>query len=498
MEHGEGTGVEEYDVIVIGAGYGGVTTGALCAKAGKRVLLLDKTNQAGGKAQTIQRNGYAYEMWPVLSLPADDSRFHELVAELGIEDEAPLIVPEGDNAIELKYRDDKGDWRSYIGPSKQAEDPLAVEGLESTFGVDSDGVEKMMALVGEVFGMSEEDLDTHDDTGMLGWMHSFDVPDPVIAYMSAILNLVFVAPVDRIPVSEGVRTLRQLFLGGGGRYHAGGYGRPAEAAARYIEEHGGTFLPKTRVERVLVEDGRAVGVATSAGEFRAPVVVSNAGIQPTVLSLVGDDHFSDDYVKRVETLEPGLGMVGVRYFLDEPVLDTGMIVAFSNESWWDTERYEAAQRGEWPDVPLVFAAVTTSYDASLAPDGHQIILVGILGSPDPKSELNDEAIARAEQAIDTMWPEIRKHTIRREPYTAAHVSNMCRDSAVPGQGGECIGLSQVIGQCGGSKPDARTPLPGLYLVGTDAGGYGCGTHQAVDSGFNVAAMVLADHDEARV
>ena len=50
----------------------------------------------------------------------------------------------------------------------------------------------------------------------------------------------------------------------------------------------------------------------------------------------------------------------------------------------------------------------------------------------------------------------------------------------------------MVGQVGRSKPDARTPLPGLYLVGCDAGGRGSGTHQAVDSGFNVAAMVDAD------
>ncbi len=484
--------MENYDVIVVGAGYGGVTAGALLAKAGKRVLLVDKTNQAGGKAQTVRRKGYAYELWPVLSLPADGSRFHELTAELGIEEEAPLIVPEGDNAIELKYCDSEGNWRSYIGPSKQAEDPLAIDNLESTFGVDADGVEKMMTMMGEIFSLSEDDLDAHDDTGMLPWMQSFGVPDPVIAYMSAILNLVFVAPVDRIPVSEGVRTMRQLFLGGGGRYHVGGYGRVAEAAAHYIDTHGGTFLPNTRIEEILVEDGRVVGVATSEGEFRAPVVISNAGIQPTILKLVPPGNFEEDYAKRVEQLEPGLGMVGVRYFLDEPVLDTGMIVAFSNDSWWDTERYEAAQLGRWPDVPLIFAAVTTAYDPSLAPEGNQVVLVGILGSPDPRSELNEEAIHRAERVIAEIWPGIPEHTIRREPYTAAHVSNLARDSVVPGQGGECIGLSQVIGQCGRSKPDARTPLQGLYLVGTDAGGYGCGTHQAVDSGFNVAAMVLED------
>jgi len=63
---------------------------------------------------------------------------------------------------------------------------------------------------------------------------------------------------------------------------------------------------------------------------------------------------------------------------------------------------------------------------------------------------------------------------------------------VPGAGGEAVGLAQVVGQVGAAKPAARTPLPGLYLVGCDAGGTGAGTHQAVDSGFRVAAMVDAD------
>lgn len=481
---------DTYDVIVVGAGYGGVTAAALCAKAGMRVLLLDKNNQAGGKAQTIRRRGYAYEMWPVLSLPASESRFHDLVTELGIEDDAGLIVPEGDNAIELKYLRSDGEWRSYVGPSKQAEDPLALDRLEDTFGVGPDDVQSMLVMMGQIFTLSEDEIDALDETGMLAWMRSFEVPDPVIAYMSAMLNLIFVAPVDRIAASEAIRTFRQLFLGGGGRYHSGGYGRVAELAAEYVEANGGTFLTGTRVGKVVIEDGRVAGVTTDAGEFRAPLVVSNAGIQPTFLKLVEQDHVPEDYLKWVDTLEPGLGMVGVRYFLDEPVLDTGMIVAFSDESWWDTERYEAVQDGKWPDVPLVFAAVITEYDPSLAPDGHQVILVGLLGSPDPKSDLNEEVIARGEAAIAQMWPEIGDHVIRREPYTAAAVSNMTRDSVTAGQGGECIGLSQIIGQCGQAKPSAQTPIPGLYLVGTDAGGYGCGTHQAVDSGFNVAAMVI--------
>jgi len=101
-------------------------------------------------------------------------------------------------------------------------------------------------------------------------------------------------------------------------------------------------------------------------------------------------------------------------------------------------------------------------------------------------------VRQVDIAMRRWFPDLVDHVVRQETYTAQSVSAESRDSVVPGMGGECIGLAQVIGQAGRSKPDPRTPLAGLYLVGCDAGGYGCGTHQAVDSGFNVADLVAAD------
>jgi prolycopene isomerase len=64
---------------------------------------------------------------------------------------------------------------------------------------------------------------------------------------------------------------------------------------------------------------------------------------------------------------------------------------------------------------------------------------------------------------------------------------------LPDQGGECIGLGQVVGQGGRRKPAIKAPIQGLFYVGCDAGGYGVGTQQAVDSGINVANAVQRYH-----
>jgi phytoene dehydrogenase-like protein len=307
------------------------------------------------------------------------------------------------------------------------------------------------------------------------------------------LNTLFVVPVNRLAASEAIFTLRQQALGGAGRYHLRGYGRVAEVCAEYVTEHGGAYLTSERVQRIVIEGGRAVGIETERGVIRARAVVSNAGIQPTVLRLAGAEHFSADYVERVKSLEPSWAIAGNRYVLDAEVFDSALTPIFSDQSWLDDERFARMQAGEWPDVPLIAIDVPSAFDPSLVPvPGHQVANCQVFCSADPTSPMAAEAIRRAEEVLDELFPDLREHIIRKEPYGPKQISSLSRDAVLPGCGGEAVGLAQVVGQVGKSKPDARTPLPGLYLVGCDAGGRGAGTHQAVDSGFNVTAMVNAD------
>ena len=59
--------------------------------------------------------------------------------------------------------------------------------------------------------------------------------------------------------------------------------------------------------------------------------------------------------------------------------------------------------------------------------------------------------------------------------------------------GEDYGVMLSVGQYGDPRLNGATPMAGLYYVGGDAGGFGLGAHQAVDSAVNVSQMVLAYH-----
>ena len=484
--------MEEFDVIVIGAGYGGAAAAALLAHSGRRVALIEKTALAGGKVQTIDRKGYKFEMFGAVGIPAHNSRFHELVDLLGVADRVEFVVPEGDVAA-VYYKTPSGEWRIMHTPLQQTGTPEEMDNLKRVFGVDDDGLTALSNLYMAVLTLKDEELEALDDVGTHQWMQQFNLPAPLESQICMNLNTLFVVAVDRLAASEAILTLKQQVMGGAGRYSVGGYGRVAEICADYVVEHGGVYQTKQRVERILVENGRAVGIETRDGELRAKAVVSNAGIQPTVLKLAGSEYFPADYVERVKGLEPSWAIAGFRYVLDKRIFDAALIPIFSDQSWLDDERYAGMERGEWPDVPLITIDVPSEFDPSLSPEpGHQIANCQVFCSADPESGMAEEAIRRCEVVIDELWPDLKNHILRKEPYGAKQISGLSRDSVLPGCGGEAVGLAQVVGQIGKSKPDPRTPLPGLYIVGCDAGGRGAGTHQAVDSGFNVAAMVEED------
>lgn len=482
----------EFDVIVIGAGYGGTTVAALLAHAGRKVALVEKTNAAGGKAQTVDRKGYRYEMFGAVGIPADGSRFHELVDTLGIADRAEFVISDKKVAA-TRYRAPDGTWHEFVTGLRQTGSPEEIEGIKNLFGVSDVDLARIGNLYMAALAIDDDGLAALDHVGMLAWMAQFDLPAPLVSQVATTLNMALVAPMDRLAASEGVLFLRQLVAGGAGRYHVGGYGRVAEVCAEVIVESGGTYLTNRRVREILVENGRAVGIRTDDGILRARAVISNAGIQPTVLALAGADHFPAEYVERVRNLEMSWALAGARYVLDTEIFEQALIPVYSDESWLDTERFARMEAGHVPEIPLLVVDVPSIFDPGLlAEPGHQVITTQVFCSPDPESTMGERVFANGEAVLHALWPELASHVIRREYYGPRQCSRMTRDSVLPGVGGEAIGLAQVVGQVGRSKPDVRTPLSGLYLVGCDAGGRGAGTHQAVDSGFNVAAIVDAD------
>jgi len=324
------------------------------------------------------------------------------------------------------------------------------------------------------------------------WLKRAEIPRALYAFIvSLCCDGMFMVPVDALDAAEAIASLQAIFTRGGGIFCRGGFGRVAEACCEAVRRFGGDVLMSTRALRVLVENGEVRGVRTARGEFRAPIVISNAGIQPTVLKLVGPEHFDEGYVKYVRELVPSYALIGHRYFLSRPVTDAPYGVIFSDQSPWTLERLERACAGEASRDGVLYYEVPSNYDPTAAPEGKQLLMTGSFCPPDPDLSRQELlAWARAgEAALFGAFPDLERCIESKDFYTTRSVSNATRDSVVPGAGGETIGLGQIAGQCGDRKPSIQAPIRGLFYVGCDAGGTGIGTQQALESGMNVAEAV---------
>jgi len=480
---------ESYDAIVIGAGFGGATAAGLLAKRGLKVLLLEKNAKAGGKAMAFSKGGYTYTAWMVCSAPTEGNVFDPVLDELGMTDKVELVTPGIQGSM---FKQSSGNWVK--GPQTKTPDPnLIFDWLEVP---EADRADALTVLA-ELTLMTPEAIKTLDDISFAEWLGRYNVNKNLFSFLiGPVSDGCFMVPVDALSASEAVATLQKVFLGGGGVFGKGGIGRVAEVFADAVEANGGRVIMRSKVDRITVEDGRVTGVVTGEGTFKAPIVVSNAGIQPTVLKLVGEDHFDRSYVNYVKGLLPSIAMVGVRYFLNKPVIaDVPYGALFTADTPWTMETWTKAKSGNIPKYITIWYEVPSNYDPEHNPPGKQVVLTGIWFPCDP--QLTDKDHQPWWDKIDEMmfeaFPGMKEAIDSKEGYTAHDVSALTRDQVLPGIGGECIGLGQVLGQAGSQKPSARTPIQGLFYVGCDAEGTGIGIQQATDSGMRVAKIVQQYH-----
>jgi phytoene dehydrogenase-like protein len=477
---------QPYDVIVIGGGPGGLSTAALLAKAGRRTLLVDKNETTGGKAVTVTRSGFSYELGPKLQVPMRDPAFATLFADLGMSDRLGQLFL--DRAGISYRRPHESEYRSVLFP-QTGQDPTPFFDL---WGLDDRERERALEVLIGIAMTAPAELDRLDDVSMKEYLAAKDVPPALYSYLAMHSNASLAEPIDRVAASEQIKILQQIATSGGGGYYRGGFGRMLGEIEGAFRRFGGELLTRTRVESIVVRDGRACGIETECGAFMAPVIVSTAGIQPTVLKLVGAAHFDSAYVDYVRGLEPGWGWATVRYFIDAPLMNAGMYLLYADDTWWDTDGYARFRQGEGHEEVVVFVTVPAVFDPTMAPAGKLCLIAGTVCSPDPKATEIDTLYRRIDATIARVFPGAWNAVERRETDGPAEISAHTRDSVVAGQGGECVGLGQIVGQCGRHKPSPRTPIPGLFLAGCDAGAAAMGTHQACSSGMAVARMVQAD------
>lgn len=358
---------------------------------------------------------------------------------------------------------------------------------------DMAAMAKVQKLLTDFATMSEDEIQKLENTPCTEFVDSYgELPGMFRTFILAAFGEgAFEMTCDQVPASDIIRLFQLQAKYGSCRYYEGGINRAFEAFAESVGENGGTVLYNSRVTKINVADNKVTGVTLEDGSvYEAPIVISTAGIRQTVNNLVGAENYEKSYVERVNSLVSGLACIGLRYFLDAEVLDSPQIIYFPEGCLEPYEDFKKMAEGKKkPERNYIYLGTTSLYP-NCAPKGKQLVYAVMSCLADPQIDPQPYC-DYIENILHKIQPDLFDHIERRELMTPGQTVSVGTDAIDPHIGGEAYGVANAIGQAGKDRPSAVSPISGLYYAGNDAGGFGEGSHQAVDSGVKIAEYILS-------
>jgi phytoene desaturase len=381
----------DYDVVVIGAGCGGLSAGALLAGHGRRVLVLDQNDAIGGCASTFERGGYRFDVGAsVLEVLEPLER---TFAALGtrLDDELDLVPCDPTFSVVLRA----GETIRYPASTRGIVEALAAVSAE-----DARNWRHYASYCSELYGLLLDTVYTEPTSTVADLVALVRKGPALLKYLpsfltsyQALLGRYFS---DRVLQSFAFQALTMglsperlpgiyAFLPYGelqGPYYPrGGMIELPKALQRVGERHGMAVRLQSPVRRVLVERRRAIGVLLQDGTaIRSDVVVANVNAKTLYGRMIGEEHLpwlarrgvrSYRYDNALPVVYLGVDYappLAARHTLIAPTLD-------EINTWW-------ANRGREPIPRVPFGMVDwpTLSDPSLAPDGNHVLNVTLAGT----------------------------------------------------------------------------------------------------------------------
>ena len=280
--------------IVIGAGFGGLASAIRLSAKGYNVHVLDRLETPGGRGTAIVRDGYRFDLGPtIVTAP---QVFRELWAAAGEDFDKDVTLHAMDPFYEIRWQDGSS-LRAHADPEKTraeiaklAPDDLAgydwlIRAAERRyhFGFENLGRRPMnrfldLARVLHIFAWYRADRSIHAHVAR-------KVRDPRLR-MALSFHPLFIGG-DPFHVTSMYALVHHLESQFGVHYAMGGAQALADGMANVIKRKGGTLSQGVEVDEIIVEQGRAKGIRTLAGQrLDADVVVSNADAGHTYTRLL--------------------------------------------------------------------------------------------------------------------------------------------------------------------------------------------------------------------
>ena len=516
---------KSYDDIVIGAGHNGLACALDLARKGRKVLVLESADAAGGAARMR-------ELAPGFKVPGCAHLLHALpqalVADFELEKHGLRFAAKGMPTQALFADGRKAlriDAQSVQGGDIAAADITRYADFRGRMNRYAEVLQTLLATVppnmslqswSERFSMLGLGLRVRrlGKTGMrellrIAGMNAYDLLDDEFRHAGLKGAIAFDASLgaEYGPRSPGTVLTWLYRLAGeagagtlGTAQPVGGIGAVADAMVSALKARGGEVRLNARVERIVVEKDQACGVRLVGGEqIAARSVISSTDLRGTFLGMLGAEHLDTGFVRRVDhhrakglVAKLHLALSAAPSFLGLASNELGGRLLISPEMDYVENAFNPSKYRELPEHPALEISVPTANDPSLAPRGQHVMSVLVqfvpydLGS-DPegaKRELEKRVMATLERHA----PGIGRLVVKSELLTPSDIE---REYGLAGGHWHNGALSFDQFFINRPLPGAHQyscPMPGLYLCG--AASHPGGSLMGF-AGRNAARQVLA-------
>ena len=484
----------EYDVAVVGAGVGGLSTAALLAKRGFKVLVMEQQAQVGGYCSSLVRDDFVFSTG-VTSVSGvwDNGPVRRLFNALDVSTEGRFIP----GATRYSYKGQNIDVGTGI--------PQLVKSLDGVFPGQAAGVSAFFQEASEAYYQFYEfssrfgtPLPNHLIVRLLGEKAAARLPRDYPA-MYDWMNKTYQQKLDEHIDNEDLKTFLAAMSGRNGTaavttpglrallacigpaiegnyFPLGGPYACVEMLANVIQQHGGTIMTNYKVDRILSDRRQVRGVRSGSDIFQAHVVVSNANARTCVLQLVEANEIGGRYIDFVKSLKMSRSAFVVYAGVDK------------NLTSYPT--YIHHVEGDFS----IF--INSNADSRLAPPGSAAITltapIGYNDFPsrdertyeDRKRQFTAFLIRKAEEIIPDLSGSISVLDAAT-PRTFESYTSMPE--------GAMYGFDQSLDA---RRPHFRTPIKGLYLAGASTFP-GAGIESVVMSGIICANDISGWNSETR-
>ncbi|MBU1671410.1 MAG: NAD(P)/FAD-dependent oxidoreductase [Actinobacteria bacterium] len=497
--------MSDYDAVVIGAGMGGLSSAAILASKGMRVLVCENTGWVGGCCSSMDLGDYRFDI--------------------------------GASVVELAWIIDEfftstgrrtADYIDFI-PVDPIYGFVTEDGTRFSYPVDPDATRAVLAT------FSEEDARAWDRfaaigseiiTGAFGpimtrpFMTFTDamklaLANPKMAAYMCYMLMNFESTLCSFFSSDRVRasmSLQSYFVGlppalcpgyiaflaysehEGIFYPRGGMIEIPKAMAKVLEECGGEIRFDARVKRVLVEGGRAAGVELADGTvIRSDRVISNINAKTLYLEHIGPDYLPGWAVKAISSYEVSIPAPMIMLGLDsEPNLDAHHTFCHTTLEEMNAIWFEDYLAKRLPDRGFMLISWPTHADPSMAPEGHHCLnLVTFAPYELAQGDWDELKEWYLDSQLDLMEKkfglDIRDHVTVAKVNTPSDFERMYLHPR-----GAVYALQNDITASAFFRPRLRSrAIKGLYLTGASTH-FGGGVPPTIGSGIAASGLVLED------